>query len=83
MYWTHDDIGDFSSKENILLEQICTEHDIPPRLVTKLLDMESQTQGMSRRSSIYSKIDRVLSEEWRTEEEILNDIKQHKGQSKS
>jgi DNA sulfur modification protein DndC len=39
--------------------------------VTKLLDIERQHQGMKRRSSIFSKIESVLKEEWWTEDEIL------------
>lgn len=72
--WASEDSGDFTAAESELLEGICRANSVPTRLVTKLLDMELQTQGMNRRSSIYSKLDRVLSEEWRTEVEILRDV---------
>jgi len=71
--WSHDDIT-FTSKEKSLLIEICQKHNIPIQLVMKLFDVELQTQGMNRRSSVYSRIDRVLSEEWRTEEEVLKEI---------
>ena len=74
--WKSEDGGEFSSTEGELLDGICLANGVPSRLVTKLLDMELQTQGMNRRSSIYSKLDRVLSEEWRTEEEILREAHQ-------
>jgi DNA sulfur modification protein DndC len=68
--WVQDDIT-FSSKEKSLLEKICQKHNVPAQLVIKLLDAELQTQGLSRRSFIYNRIDQILSEEWRTEEELL------------
>lgn len=70
LVWIKDDLGVFTKKENKLLEEISKKYNLPLRLVTKLLDAEYQTQGMSRRSSIYSKIDDILSEEWRSEDEI-------------
>ncbi len=70
--WIEDDFGSFSKKDEGLLEEICISHNTPLRLVTKLLDVERQFQGMKRRSSIYSKIEGVLKEEWRTEDEILS-----------
>jgi DNA sulfur modification protein DndC len=68
--WPQDDVA-FSSKEKSLLLEICGKHSVPIQLVMKLFDAELQTQGMSRRSSINSKIDKVLSEEWRSEEEVM------------
>ncbi|TFH46193.1 MAG: DNA phosphorothioation system sulfurtransferase DndC [ANME-2 cluster archaeon] len=68
--WVKDDLGMFTSNEDNLMDQICTNHDVPLKLVKMLLEAERQVQGMSRRSSIYSKIDDVLSEEWRSEDEF-------------
>ncbi|MCD4798386.1 MAG: DNA phosphorothioation system sulfurtransferase DndC [Methanosarcinales archaeon] len=68
--WVKDDFGMFTSNEDNLMDQICANHDVPLKLVKKLLEAERQVQGMSRRSSIYSKIDDILSEEWRSEEEF-------------
>jgi DNA sulfur modification protein DndC len=68
--WPRDDVT-FSSKEKSLLLEICGKRIVPIQLVMKLFDAELQAQGMSRRSSIYNKIDKILSEEWRTEEEIM------------
>jgi len=73
--WIKDDLGSFSGMESHLLDEICRTHEVPARLVTKLLDAEMQLQGMSRRSSIYNRIEQILGEEWRTEKEILQDIK--------
>ena len=67
--WIKDDLGSFSQLENDSLKKICTNHKVPLRLVTKLLDVEKQLQGMSHRSTIYSRINEVFSEDWRSEEE--------------
>jgi hypothetical protein len=37
----------------------------------KLLDAERQIQGMTKRGSILGKIEKIFSEEWRNEEEVL------------
>lgn len=72
--WIGEDKGIFTGEEAKLLECICKKHRIPYRLIIKLLDVEHQVQGMSRRSSIYSRINQVLSEEWRSEEEIIESM---------
>jgi len=71
--WIQDDRGMFSGEEGNLLEVICQKHDVPAQLVTKLLDIERQVQGMKRRAAVYSRIEDVLGEEWRTEEEITKE----------
>ncbi|MGB9694150.1 MAG: DNA modification system-associated small protein, partial [Fervidobacterium sp.] len=68
--WISDDIG-FSLKEKSLLVEVCKKHDIPMQLLMKLLDAELQTQGMEKRAHVYNRIDQILFEEWRTEEELL------------
>ena len=50
-------------------QKICSNHKVPLRLVTKLLDVEQQLQGMTYRSTIYNRINEVFSEDWRTEDE--------------
>jgi DNA sulfur modification protein DndC len=72
--WIKDDLGAFSQSENDLLKKICSDRKIPLRLVTKLLDVEQQMQGMTRRSSIYNRIDEVFAEDWRSEEEVRSDM---------
>ena len=68
--WTKDDLGSFSQSEQDLLKKICDDQKLPLRLVTKLLDVERQMQGMTRRSSIYNRIGEVLSEDWISVEEV-------------
>ncbi|WP_321504653.1 DNA phosphorothioation system sulfurtransferase DndC [uncultured Methanoregula sp.] len=77
--WIKDDLGTFSSTENILLKKICAEKDVPHQLVTKLLDVEQQLQGLTRRSSIYTRINEILSEDWRSETEVREAMKKKDG----
>jgi len=71
LQWSRDDAPVFSEDDGKLLEEICQENDLPPRLVTKLLDLERELQGMGRRASIFTRVDSILKEEWRSEEEVL------------
>lgn len=72
--WIRDDIGPFGPLEAALLERICSDKGVPPMLVVKLISAELSAQGMSRRSSVYPKIDSILREEWRSEDEIVKQI---------
>jgi DNA sulfur modification protein DndC len=72
--WTKDDLGSFSKAEQELLQKICDTKKLPLRLVTKLMDVEQQMQGMTKRSSIYNRIGEILSEDWMTEEEAKKQI---------
>ncbi len=71
--WLQDDVA-FSLKEKSLLQEISNKHDLPVGIPIKLLDVALQSRGMTRRASVYKKINRVFSEEWRTEEELLKGI---------
>jgi DNA sulfur modification protein DndC len=71
--WLQDDVA-FSLKEKALLQEISAKHNLPVGIPMKLLDAALQSKGMTRRASVYKKIDKVFSEEWRTEEELLKGI---------
>ena len=72
--WIRDDIGPFGPVELALLRRISSGRQIPPMLLIKLISAELSAQGMSRRSSIYSSIEKILREEWRSEEEIVRQV---------
>jgi len=72
--WVKDDLGMFTSDEDSLMGEICTKNNVPLNLVKKLVEIERQMQGMSRRSSIYSKIEDILGEEWRPEEDFTKEV---------
>jgi DNA sulfur modification protein DndC len=62
--WVQDDTTGFSSRDGELLAGVATGHQVPPGLVAKLLDLERDMHGMSRRAGIYEKIDQIFREDW-------------------
>lgn len=61
----------FNTSDFALLEEICISEDLPSDLVASLIDEERKLHGMSKRSGILTKLDRVLNEEWRSEEQVI------------
>ncbi|HWO43444.1 MAG TPA: DNA phosphorothioation system sulfurtransferase DndC [Candidatus Eisenbacteria bacterium] len=75
--WPVDEQVTFSADERATLDAICERHEVPPTLVAKLLDIEREYHGMSRRSSIHQRIAAALQEDWRSEEEIFAQDSEH------
>ncbi len=71
-----DDSTSFSNKEKDILKNICKKYEVSENLIADLITVEKQHQGMTRRSSIYKKIDQVFRKEWRTEEEVIEEYLQ-------
>ncbi len=69
----HDDVTNFNIQDKGLLNAIATEHGVHGSLVGRLLDLEREKHGMSRRAGIFEGIKSILREDWRTEEEILTE----------
>ena len=73
-----EDLGGFSNVEQEILDQVCEKNDVPKLLVSKLLHAEFASQGMTRHSKVFTKIGKILSEEWRGENklgEITDELK--------
>jgi len=62
---TKSGLGTFGATEQELLENICTTHKVPFKLVSNLLSLELKSQSANRHSKIYDKIKNELSKEWR------------------
>jgi len=60
-----NELGNFSSTEQELLEKTCSTHKIPFKLVSNLLNLELKSQGANRHSKVFDKIRTELSKEWR------------------
>ena len=69
--WPLDDDVGFGQSQKALLEGICLEHGVPFELLAKLLDVQRRTDGMARRGDIHKQIAAVLHQEWRHEDEIV------------
>ena len=68
-----EDIGIFTSEDRLLIEELAEEENINPKLIVKLLNTFQYNRNLSSKSSLLKKIEKVLNEEWRTEEEILKE----------
>ncbi len=78
-----EDLAGFGKIEQDTLEEICTQNNVPPLLVSKLLNAEYESQGMTRHSKIYLKINSILSEEWRDDlDAIVEDLQRQKNTTK-
>lgn len=71
--WAQDDLGAFTAEEAEVLEQVCERHQVPPKLVKRLFNLEREHHGMKRRAAIYNKIDSVFREEWRSIEDVIQE----------
>ncbi len=74
-----EDLGEFGIVEQTILEEICQKSNVPTLLVSKLLNVEQEFQGMTKHSKIFSKINKIFSEEWRDDlNEIVHDLEHQK-----
>ena len=64
-----DDVTNFTIRDQELLFDIAHKHGVHGQLVAKLLDVERELHGMSRRAGIYERIGAVLGEDWLDSEE--------------
>lgn len=54
-----------------ILRDICENYDVPVGLFTELFDTERRQFGMTRRSTIFNDIEKVLKKDWRNRSEVL------------
>jgi DNA sulfur modification protein DndC len=69
---TVDEGGPFTERDKNVLIDIAQKNDVPSELVLKLVDLEKRMYGMQRRTTIQQKIDSILSEDWRSREDVLS-----------
>jgi len=71
--WSQDDTVDFS-EEDELLKELCKKFNIPLEIIRRLIEEEKIIQGISGFKNIVVRIEGVLDEEWREEEEITQTV---------
>jgi DNA sulfur modification protein DndC len=76
--WSIDDDNTFDSYQKELLASLCQEHNVPFDLLARLLEVERQSTGMTRRAGAQKALNAVLNQEWGTESDILNAEKERK-----
>ncbi len=66
-----EDLGAFGSLEQAELEDVCKHHGVPYELLARSLQVEFEMQGITRRQKVHSSLAKILSEEWRDDEEAI------------
>ena len=70
---TEDGVA-FTLADHQLLEKHC-ESAMQLDLIARLIDLERNMEGMSRRAGIINKINKIFNEEWRPEKEIQEELR--------
>jgi DNA sulfur modification protein DndC len=76
--WPKDDDGTFDTDQKELLSSLCKEYNVPFDLVARMLEVERQSTGMTRRASVQKSLQAVLSQEWENESDIMEAARRDK-----
>jgi len=71
--WLEDDSAMATAEEAELLRKIATQHNVEPKMLADLIDLEKRNSGLQRRAAIYNEIDSILKKDWRTAEEVFGE----------
>lgn len=77
--WAESDAGAFTKLDADLLQELEYKHRVPAALIMKLIELELSMDGLSRRSSIFDRLEQILGQDWGTLDEI---IQRHQASSK-
>jgi len=69
------DAFEFQAGDAAVLQEVCNEFDVPPRLLAQLLEAERSVRGLKRRTQIHRKVASILEQEWRDEEAVVAERK--------
>ena len=81
--WPQIDVVRPGEVEARVLGEVAKSHAVPLQLVQKLLDAEWQNYGMRRRSAIYTRIQKILNEDWRSWDQVKTEIESRQSQVNS
>ena len=79
--WEISDISTPGRLELDLLQQCAAQHDVPTKLLQKLIDAEWQYHGMRRRGLVHKTIEAVFREDWRSLEEVQEAVVERHGEA--
>lgn len=79
--WEQNFVNTPGELEADILQEVAEEKDVPLELVQKLLDAEWQHYGMRRRATIHKSIERIFREDWRSFDEVEEEIERRQRQS--
>jgi DNA sulfur modification protein DndC len=74
--WLIDDTPSGSADELALIRDAAQTHDVPPGLMQELIEIERRTTGLHRRTAVYDQINSAFRKDWRTEEEVREELRQ-------
>lgn len=63
----------FDAEDYKLIEKLSEKNSVNPRLVTKLINYLYMNSNIFRKSKILGELEKILNEEWRSEETILKE----------
>ena len=69
--WASDDDATFSKLESEVLSQLENRHGIAKELVMKLVELELSMEGLSKRASIFQRIEDILAQDWGNTEDSV------------
>lgn len=69
--WSVDDTNQFGNAEGELLNEIAPKHGVSPQMLKKLIDLETSMSGLVRRSGIFSKIGKLIQQDWESADDII------------
>jgi DNA sulfur modification protein DndC len=68
---TETDGGAFTQVDAEVLAEVELANGVPAALLMKLIELELSLDGLSRRSSIFERIDQLLKGDWGTYEDLI------------
>ena len=76
--WEVNDVHRPRRMELDLLTRVTQKYNVPVRLPQKLMDAEWQYYGMRRRGLIHKTIEKIVSEDWRSLEEVQIEVEERR-----
>jgi len=73
--WVQDDQVLLSAADAALLEAVCAAHGVPTELLVRLIDVERSVHDHKKRHQVHKRLEAVLQQEWRPEEEVVAERK--------
>jgi DNA sulfur modification protein DndC len=81
--WIAEDAVAFTANDGSLLNEICSEHNVPTELIVRLLEVERAAHGLKRRHAVHTRIEDVFRQEWRDIDAIIAERKASRGSSET
>lgn len=69
--WVMDDTNQFRQEEANLINTLSPQYNVSPQMIKKLIDLETSMSGLSRRTGIFTKIGRIVQQDWESAEKII------------